>query len=167
MPAASKQVKKTAQPALVIETKPPQEDVPPGPAPPPPPAAVDLYGPHGLPLVDVDGVTVHLGREDDEAVWKAFSGKKDALMQCHLDELAKDPQARDFDVSLVLVIASSGKVREAEAVSSPRNPGFEVCILGAVMKMGFSFVKGFVDDDGNPVETAVEYDIPITFTPAD
>jgi hypothetical protein len=160
-------VKPPAPPAIVIETTSAAVDTPVAPAPPPAPAGEDPFGPHGMPLIDVEGVKVFLGREDDEVVWKAFSGKKDALMQCHLAELAKDPDARDFDVALVLVIDSSGRIREAKAESTPRNPGFEVCILAAVMKMSFVFGKGFVDGDGNAVETSVQYDIPITFTPAD
>jgi len=120
-----------------------------------------------MPLIDVHGVKVFLGRDDDETVWTAFSGKKQALMQCHLAELEKDPGARDYDVALTLVIDSSGEIGEAGAESAPRNPGFEVCILAAVMKLGFVFETGFVDVDGNAVETSVRYDIPITFTPAD
>ncbi len=133
----------------------------------PAPSPDDVFGPLGMPLIDVDGVKVHLGREDDEAVWTAFSGKKDALMKCHLAVLAKDPAARDFSVQLVLVIDSDGRIREAEAESAPRSPGFEVCILAAVMKMSFAFDTGFVDDDGDPVETSVRYDIPISFTQVD
>lgn len=159
------QEKRPLAPAIVIETKAPEPEAPPEPAASPAPE--DLFGPHGMPLIDVDGVKVFLGREDDEEVWSAFSARKDALMQCHLAELDEDPGARTFDVALVLVITSAGRIREAQAVSTPRNPGFEVCILAAVMKMSFPFAKGFVDDDGEPVDTAVRYDIPITFTQAD
>jgi hypothetical protein len=154
-----------APPAIVIETTTPDKEAPTGPSAAPAPA--ELFGPHGMPLIDVEGVKVFMGREDDEVVWEAFAGKKDALMQCHLAYLDQDPGARDFDVALVLVITSAGKIREAQAVSTPRNPGFEVCILAAVMKMSFVFDKGFVDGRGEPVDTAVQYDIPITFTPAD
>jgi hypothetical protein len=153
----------SAPPAIVIETKAEPQDDPADPAP----APVDLYDLHGLPLVDVDGEKVYLGREDDEAVWKTVSGQKDALMQCHLDVLGQDATAGDFDVALVLVIESSGKVKEARAESTPRSPGFEVCILAGMMKLSFAFEKGFVDGDGNPVETAAEYDIPLRFAPAD
>ena len=156
-----------AAPTIVIETKPLQQEALDEPAAPAVPAPADVFGPLGMPLIDVDGVKVYLGREDDEAVWKVFSAKKDALMLCHLAELEKDPAARDFDVSLVLVISSDGRIREANAESDPRNPGFEVCILAAVMKMSFVFDRGFMGEEGEPVETSVRYDIPITFTPAD
>ncbi len=163
-PPAPAPAQKPAAP-IVIETA--AQSVEPKAPAAPAPAPADLFGPLGMPLIDVDGVKVYLGREDDEAVWTAFSGKKDALMQCHLAVLEKDPAARSYHVSLVLVISSDGRIREAEAVSAPRNPGFEVCILAAVMKMGFAFDAGFVDEHGDPVETSVRYDIPIAFSQAD
>ncbi|MBW2260448.1 MAG: hypothetical protein JRG91_00625 [Deltaproteobacteria bacterium] len=156
-----------APPVIVIETKHPQQEAPDEPEAAAAHAPADVFGPLGMPLIDVDGVKVFLGREDDEAVWKAFSAKKDALMKCHLAQLEKDPAARDYHVSLVLVITSDGRIREASAESDPRNPGFEVCILAAVMKMSFAFDRGFVNEDGDAVETTVQYDIPITFTQAD